>query len=109
MSANRSAKGNPASKRMMNPNNTRKRAANKARNDRERASHMKCESSHQTDRKILVGTRSTARMITRKGVPCPTQSSKPRAHKAKKTYPKSDFYIHMVKIQKLILGDDYLD
>ena len=27
----------------------------------------------------------------------------------KKTYPKSDFYIHMVKIQKLILGDDYLD
>ena len=91
MAANRSVKGNPASKRMMNPSNSRKRAVNKARNDRERASHMKCESSHQPDRKILVGTRSTARMITHKGVPCPTQSSKPRAHKKKEDIPEERF------------------
>ena len=102
-----SAKGNPASKRMMNPNNTRKRAANKARNDRERASHAKCESSHQPDRKLLVGSKDGARTITRRGVTCPTQPSKPRARKAKKSHPVSDFHKYMVTIQKLILGDDY--
>ena len=37
MSNASSAKGNPASKRMMNPNNKAKRARNKARNERLRA------------------------------------------------------------------------
>ena len=109
MAVNNSAKGNPASKRMVNPNNTRKRAANKARNDRDRAAHKKCSSSHQKDPEVLTGTRASGKMATIKGIPCPTQPTKPRAHKTKKTYPKSDFYIHMVKMQKLILRDDYLD
>ena len=88
MSANRSAKGNPASKRMMNLNNTRKRAANKARNDRDRAAHKKCSSSHQKD-------------------PCPTQPTKPRAHKTKKTVSKGEFSLYMMGVQKRILGDEY--
>lgn len=93
MSANRSAKGNPASKRMMNPNNTRKRAANKARNDRDRAAHKKCSSSHI------------------KGIPCPTQPTKPRAHKKKKTVSKGrdsfSMMFYMMSVQKRILGDEY--
>ena len=92
MSVNRSAKGNPASKRMMNLNNTRKRAANRARNDRDRAAHKECSSSHQKDPK---------------GIPCPTQPTKPRAHKAKKTVSKGEFGLYMMGVQKRILGDEY--
>lgn len=107
MSANRSAKGNPASKRMMNPNNTRKRAANKARNDRDRAAHKKCSSSHQKDREVLTGTRASGKMATIKGIPCPTQPTKPRAHKTKKTVSKGEFSLYMMGVQKRILGDEY--
>ena len=111
MSANRSAKGNPASKRMMNPNNTRKRAANKARNDRDRAAHKKCSSSHQKDPEVLTGTRASGKMATIKGIPCPTQPTKPRAHKTKKKVSKgeSSFYMmfYMMAVQKRILGDAY--
>ena len=107
MSASRSAKGNPASKRMMNPNNTRKRAANKARNDRDRAAHKKCSSSHQKDREVLTGTRASGKMVTIKGIPCPTQPTKPRAHKTKKTVSKGELSLYMMGVQKRILGDAY--
>lgn len=107
MSANRSAKGNPASKRMMNPNNTRKRAANKARNDRDRAAHKKCSSSHQKDREVLTGTLASGKMATIKGIPCPTQPTKPRAHKTKKPIPIGEFRFFMMAVQKRILEDEY--
>ena len=107
MSANRSAKGNPASKRMMNPNNARKRAANKARNDRDRAAHKKCSSSHQKDPEVLTGARASGKMTTIKGIPCPTQPTKPSAHKTKKPVSKGEFRLYMMAVQKRILGDEY--
>lgn len=107
MPANRSAKGNPASKRMMNPNNTRKRASNKARNDRDRAAHKKCSSSHQKDRESRTVTSASGKMATIKGIPCPTQPTKPRAHKTKKPVEHGEFRFFMMDVQKRILGDEY--
>ena len=59
------------------------------------------------DPEVLTGARASGKMATTKGIPCPTQPTKPRAHKTKKKVSIGELSLYMMGVQKRILGDAY--